>query len=49
MGMKGEYHFVVGQIPAAKSCFAKALAIDPNEPNSRAYGKEIEKIERGGK
>ncbi len=48
-GMKGEYHFVVGQIPAAKACFAKALAIDPNEPNSRAYGKEIENIERGRK
>ncbi|KAF0246490.1 MAG: putative TPR domain [Planctomycetota bacterium] len=48
-GMKGEFHFVLGQFPAAKDCFAKALAIDPNEPNARAYGKEIEKIERGGK
>ena len=48
-GMKGEYHFVQGQISEAKGCFEKALAIDANEPRSRSYSGEIEKIEKGGK
>jgi Flp pilus assembly protein TadD/thiol-disulfide isomerase/thioredoxin len=45
-GMKGEFHFVIGQLPTAKECFAKSLEIDPNEPRSRTYVKEIEKMER---
>ncbi len=44
--VKGELHFALGQLAPSKECFAKAQAIDPNEPLSRNYLKQIEKMEK---
>ena len=45
-GMKGELHFLLGQLAPARESFRKALELDPNESRSRAYGKEIEKLDK---
>lgn len=44
--VKGELHFALGQLQPSKECFAKAQAIDPNEPMSRTYLNKIEKMEK---
>ncbi|MBI2919523.1 MAG: tetratricopeptide repeat protein [Planctomycetes bacterium] len=46
---KGQFHMILEQYPAARRCFEQALALDPAEPTAKAYMKDLEKIEGGGK